>query len=487
MKVLKQGLTFDDVLLVPAASQVLPHATSLSVRLSNTITLNTPIITAAMDTVTTAQMAIAIAVQGGIGVIHKNMTIAEQAQEIRKVKLWESGIILDPLTLTEDMPVLDALEIMNEKKVSGFPILRGTKLVGILTNRDLMRLREISTLTVKDLMTKEVITKTWPIDLKRAEDIMRENRIEKLPIVDENYNLKALVTLTDVLKRENNPNACLDELGQLRVGAAVGTSADTLERADALVAAGADMIVVDTAHGHHVNVISMVRTIKTKYPQVTVVGGNVATAAAVRDLAVAGADVVKVGIGPGSICTTRIIAGVGVPQLTAIMDCAEEALKHGITIIADGGVKYSGDMVKAIAAGASAVMMGSMFAGTDEAPGEMILAEGRTFKMYRGMGSLGAMSQGSKDRYFQADVKDEKKFVPEGIEGRVPYKGPLKDTIYQLIGGLRSAMGYCGAATIEALQKDAQFVQITSASLRESHPHDVTITKEAPNYKSSGM
>jgi IMP dehydrogenase len=485
MKEIKEGLTFDDVLLVPGASSVLPHETDLSVRLSERITLNIPILSAAMDTVTTAPMAISIASEGGIGVIHKNLTIDEQAREIRRVKKWESGVVSAPLTLREDQPVSDALHIMASEKISGFPVLgMNGLLVGILTNRDLRGVSNHDVL-VASVMTKDPITAPLGVSLQEAREILNKNRIEKLPLVDEAGDLKGLITLTDIRKRDNNPHACMDDKRQLCVGAAVGTSADTMERAEALVEAGVDMLVVDTAHGHHQNVVTMVAALKKKYPQVTIVGGNVATAQAVRDLAEAGADVVKVGIGPGSICTTRVVAGVGVPQLTAIMDCAEEAKKQGVTIIADGGIQYSGDLAKALAAGADAVMMGSMFAGTDESPGELILAQGRTFKSYRGMGSLGAMKKGSKDRYFQGDVQDEKKFVPEGIEGRVPYKGMLKDTVFQLVGGIRQAMGYCGAQSLSELNRIAQFVRITNAGLRESHPHDVAITEEAPNYKSA--
>lgn len=484
MKVTRQALTFDDVLLVPRSSNLLPHQAKLGVKLSPTIHLNIPLVSAAMDTVTESEMAISMAIQGGIGVIHKNMTPEKQAAEVRRVKRWESGVVTNPITLTETQSIREAFAVMQAQRVSGFPVLNEAgDLVGILTNRDILGISPEKDLTVADLMTRNPITAPMGVSLAEAKDLLRKHKIEKLPIVDEKGLLKGLITLTDILKREKNPDACIDEKGQLRVAAAVGTGADTLDRADALVQAGVDMIVVDTAHGHSRGVIEMVRTLKLKYPHVTMCGGNVATAAAVRDLAAAGADVVKVGIGPGSICTTRIIAGVGVPQMTAIMDCAEAARECGISIIADGGVKNSGDMVKALAGGASAVMMGSMFAGTEESPGEIILAEGRTFKSYRGMGSLGAMNAGSKDRYFQADVKDEKKFVPEGIEGRVPYKGMLRDVIYQLVGGLRSAMGYCGSATLEELYVNTEFVQITNASLRESHPHNITITKEAPNYK----
>ncbi len=483
MKVLKQGLTFDDVLLIPGKSDILPSDTDLSVQLSERVKLNIPIISAAMDTVTTSRLAISIACQGGIGVIFKMADFNEQAAEVTKVKRWESGVIPDPMTLNPSQPVTDALALMAEKSFSGFPIVEGSKLVGILTKRDLRAVSHPETMIVSELMTKNPIVGADKITLLEAESLMRKKKIEKLPLVNSAGELRGLITLSDVGKREEHPNASLDDNGQLLVAAAVSTGADVVDRVAALVRAGVDMVVVDTAHGHQKKVLDTVKTIKDTHPTLTVVGGNVATAAAVKDLALAGADVVKVGIGPGSICTTRVVAGVGVPQLTAIMDCAEEAAKHGIAIIADGGVKYSGDIVKALAAGARGVMMGSMFAGTDEAPGEVILADGRTFKSYRGMGSLGAMSQGSKDRYFQGDVKEEQKFVPEGIEGRIPYKGKLKDTVYQLVGGIRSGMGYCGAPDLKTLSEIAQFIQITSATLRENHPHDVTITKEAPNYR----
>jgi len=481
----KIGLTFDDVLLVPGPSHVLPSQTSVKTKLSEHITLNVPILSAAMDTVTTSPLAISLALQGGIGVIHKNLTVAQQAEEVRAVKRWESGIVANPITLEADQPICDAFAIMSQKRVSGFPVLSKGKVVGILTNRDLRTISPSSKLNVSDVMTKNPITAPPKIALSKAKEILNTNRIEKLILVDSEKHLKGLVTLTDILKRESNPDACLDHNGQLCVGAAVSTGADTLERAKALVEAGVDMLVVDTAHGHSIGVINMVKTLRKLYPKVTIVGGNVATPEGVRDLAKAGADIVKVGIGPGSICTTRVVAGVGVPQFTAILECAEEARKHGVTIIGDGGIKFSGDIAKALAAGANAVMLGSMFAGTEEAPGEVILADGRTFKSYRGMGSLGAMKEGSKDRYFQNDVREDSKFVPEGIEGRVPYKGALKDILYQMIGGVRQALGYSGAANLEELRQKAKFVQITSAGLRESHPHDVTITKEAPNYRAS--
>jgi IMP dehydrogenase len=478
---MKLGLTFDDVIIPPGASEVLPSHTSLVTELGK-IKLNIPILSAAMDTVSTAPLAISLALQGGISVIHKNMSIENQAAEVRMVKRWESGVVLDPITLNADEPVSKAFEIAAKQKISGFPVLSKGKLVGIITGRDLRTVTDRS-LNVKEVMTTKLITASPKISLAKAKEILNTNRIEKLPLVDNKNNLKGLITLTDILKREFNPEACLDSNGQLCVGAAVGTATDTLDRAAALVEAGVDMLVVDTAHGHHINVRNMVKTLKKTYPNLTLVGGNVATVEGVRDLAKAGADVVKVGIGPGSICTTRVVAGVGVPQLTAILDCAEEAVKHGVGIIGDGGIKYSGDIVKALAAGAHAVMLGSLFAGTEESPGEVILAEGRTYKSYRGMGSIGAMKEGSKDRYFQAEVKDDSKFVPEGIEGRVPYKGPLRELVYQLTGGIRQALGYVGAENLKELREKARFVQITSAGLKESHPHNIIITKEAPNYR----
>jgi IMP dehydrogenase len=479
---MKLGLTFDDVLLYPGASEVLPVHTSLKTDLGK-IKLNIPIVSAAMDTVSTAPLAISLALQGGISVIHKNMSIEEQAREVRTVKRWESGVVLDPITLDVNEPVSKAFEISCKQKISGFPVLSNGKLAGIITGRDLRTVTDRN-LKVKDVMTKEkLITAPPNIPLAKAKEILNKERIEKLLLVDKKNNLKGLITLTDILKREVNPEACLDSNGQLCVGAAVGTSSDTFQRAAALVEAGVDMLVVDTAHGHHINVRNTVKNLKKTYPSLTLVGGNVATAEGVRDLANCGADVVKIGIGPGSICTTRVVAGVGVPQFTAIQECSEEAAKHGVGIIGDGGIKYSGDIVKALAAGANAVMLGSLFAGTEESPGEIILADGRTFKSYRGMGSIGAMKEGSKDRYFQADVEDDSKFVPEGIEGRIPYKGPLRELVYQLTGGIRQAMGYIGAQNLSELRAKARFVQITSAGLKESHPHNIIITKEAPNYR----
>jgi len=480
---MKLGLTFDDVLVLPGASSVLPSHTSIKTELGK-IKLNIPILSAAMDTVSTAQLAIALALQGGISVIHKNMSINMQADEVRKVKRWETCVVLDPITLNADEPVSKAFEIAARQRISGFPVLSNGKLVGIITGRDLRTITDRS-VKVKEVMTKKLITASPKVSLTKAKEILNTNRIEKLLLVDNKNYLKGLITLTDILKRESNPEACLDTNGQLCVGAAVGTAADTLERAAALVEAGVDMLVVDTAHGHHINVRNMVKTLKKKYPQLTLVGGNVATAEGVRDLAKSGADVVKIGIGPGSICTTRVVAGIGVPQFTAILECAAEAVKHKVNIIGDGGIKYSGDIVKALAAGAHAVMLGGLFAGTEESPGETILADGRTFKSYRGMGSIGAMKEGSKDRYFQSEIKDEEdsKFVPEGIEGRVPYKGPLRELVYQLTGGIRQALGYAGAENLTELRAKARFMQITSAGLIESHPHNITITKEAPNYR----
>jgi IMP dehydrogenase len=480
---MKLGLTFDDVLLYPGASEVLPSHTSLKTELGK-IKLNIPIMSAAMDTVSTAQLAISLALQGGISVIHKNMSIESQAGEVRKVKRWESGVVFDPITLDADEPVSHAFEISARQKISGFPVLSKGKLVGIITGRDLRTVTDRS-VKVKEVMTTKLITAPPSLSLAKAKEILNTNRIEKLLLVDNKNNLKGLITLTDILKREFNPEACLDSNGQLCVGAAVGTAADTLERAAALVEAGVDMLVVDTAHGHHINVRNMVKALKKAYPQLTLVGGNVATADGVKDLAKSGADVVKIGIGPGSICTTRVVAGVGVPQFTAILECAEEAVKQGVGIIGDGGIKYSGDIVKALAAGAHAVMLGGLLAGTEESPGEVVLADGRTFKSYRGMGSIGAMKEGSKDRYFQSEVKDDEdsKFVPEGIEGRVPYKGPLRELVYQLTGGIRQALGYVGAENLAELRAKAHFIQVTSAGLKESHPHNITITKEAPNYR----
>ena len=479
-KFAKEGLTFDDVLLIPRKSSVLPRDVDVSVQLAPTLKLNIPLISAGMDTVTESALAIAIAREGGIGVIHKNMSVAEQAAEVDRVKRSESGVITNPFSLTPDHRVYEAEELMGKYRISGVPIVdKEGKLVGILTNRDLRFVHDYS-IRIDEVMTRDnLVTAPVGTTLKEAEVILQKHKIEKLPLVDENNVLKGLITIKDIEKAIQFPNAAKDKQGRLLVGAAVGVSKDTYERAEALVAAGVDMLVVDSAHGHHINIIELVRNLRRKYPDLPIVAGNVATGEATRDLIEAGASIIKVGIGPGSICTTRIVAGIGVPQITAIYDCATVAREYDVPIIADGGIRYSGEITKAIAAGASAVMLGSLFAGAEESPGESEIYQGRRYKSYRGMGSLGAMKEGSKDRYFQ---EDESKLVPEGIEGRVPYTGPLKDTIHQLIGGLRAGMGYCGAATIKELMNDTQFIRITSAGLRESHPHDVQITKEAPNY-----
>jgi len=482
-KFIGEGLTFDDVLLVPQKSEVLPREVDLTTRLTRTIVLNIPLASAAMDTVTEARLAIAIAREGGIGIIHKNMSIEEQAEQVDKVKRSEHGVIVDPFYLSPDHLLSDAAELMAKYRISGVPITENGKLVGIITNRDIRFETDFSQ-KIRDVMTStNLITAPVGTTLEQAQDILRKYKVEKLPIVDDRGMLKGLITIKDIEKAIKYPNSAKDKNGRLLVGAAVGIASDTMERVEALVDANVDVITVDTAHGHSVAVINMVKRIKKKFPDVQVIAGNVATAEATRDLIEAGADCVKVGIGPGSICTTRVIAGVGVPQITAIMDCAREADKYNIPIIADGGIKYSGDIVKAIAAGASVVMIGSLLAGTEESPGETELYQGRQFKVYRGMGSMGAMAAGSRDRYFQDDVK---KLVPEGVEGRVPYKGPLADTVYQLVGGLRAGMGYCGTATIDELRKNGKFVRITGAGLRESHPHDIQVTKEAPNY-STGL
>lgn len=481
-KVIKKGITFDDVLLVPRKSSVLPNNVDIKTRLTQKIKLNIPIISAGMDTVTEAELAIAMARQGGIGVIHKNMSIEQQALEVDKVKRAEHGVIVDPFFLNPDNLVKDAEELMGRYRISGVPIVEGKKLVGIITNRDI-RFESDMSKKISEVMTSEnLVTAHADIGMKEAERILKINKIEKLPLVDESGNLKGLITIKDIEKVKIFPNRCTDEGGRLLVAAAVGVSSDMMDRVAALEERDVDVIVLDSAHGHSVNIINAVKQIKEKYPELQVIGGNVATAEATKDLIEAGADCVKVGIGPGSICTTRIVAGVGVPQITAVYDCAKEAAKYDIPVIADGGIKYSGEIAKAIVAGANSVMLGSLFAGTDESPGEKVIYQGRSFKTYRGMGSEAAMKAGSKDRYFQNETK---KFVPEGIEGRVPYKGSLGDTIYQLIGGLRSSMGYCGAGSIEELMKEGQFIQITGAGLKESHPHDVTITKEPANYQIS--
>lgn len=481
-KVIMEALTFDDVLIVPAKSDVLPKDTDTSTRLTKKIRLNIPLISAAMDTVTEARLAIAIAQEGGIGFIHKNMSIERQAEEVDKVKRSESGMIVDPITIEPDKTVEDAQNLMAKYKISGVPVVNGDKLVGILTNRDL-RFVENGKALVSEYMTSENLV-TVPVGTSFEESIklLQKHRIEKLLVVDEQYQLKGLLTIKDINKRLKYPNAAKDDMGRLLVGAAVGTGADTKDRVAALVKSKADVIVVDTAHGHSFKVLETVKWVKETYPEVQIVAGNVATPEAVEALILAGADCVKVGIGPGSICTTRVVAGVGVPQVTAIMRCADMADKYGVPIIGDGGVKYSGDVVKALASGASCVMMGSMFAGTKEAPGEIELFQGRSYKVYRGMGSVGAMKSGSNDRYFQEASTKDQKFVPEGIEGRVHYKGELASTIYQLVGGLKSGMGYAGCFNIEELRKEAKFVKITGAGLTESHVHDVIITKEAPNY-----
>lgn len=482
-KIIKEGLTFDDVLLVPQHSSILPKDANLEVDLAEGIHLNIPLLSASMDTVTEHQLAIAMAREGGIGMIHKNLSIEKQAEQVDKVKRSEHGVITDPFFLSPQHKLSDALQLMSRYKISGVPITVEGKLVGILTNRDL-RFETNFDQPIGDVMTKEnLVTALEGVTLEEAQNLLGKHRIEKLPIVDKNYNLKGLITIKDIEKAIQYPHSARDVNGRLLAGAAVGTAADTMERVAALVDAKVDIIGVDTAHGHSDKVLNVVKQIKAKYPKIKLIAGNVATAEATKALIEAGADVVKVGIGPGSICTTRVVAGIGVPQITAIMDCAEAADKYGKRIIADGGIKYSGDITKAIGAGASAVMIGSLFAGTKESPGELEMFQGRSFKVYRGMGSLAAMAAGSKDRYFQDDAQ---KFVPEGVEGRVPFRGPLCDTVYQLMGGLRSGMGYCGMKTIDDLRKKAQFVKITSASLVESHPHDITITKEAPNYTTRG-
>mgnify|MGYP001770245911 CR=1 FL=1 len=481
----KEGLTFDDVLLIPAKSEVLPRDVDLSVELTKTLKLNIPIISAGMDTVTEAEMAIAMARQGGLGIIHKNMSIEQQAEQVDKVKRSERGVITDPFFLTPDHQVYDAEHLMSKYRISGVPIVNNEqeqKLVGIITNRDLRFIQDYST-KISEVMTKEnLVTAPVGTTLEEAEKVLQQHKIEKLPIVDENGVLKGLITIKDIEKVIEFPNSAKDAHGRLVVGAAVGVTSDTMLRVQKLVEANVDVIVVDTAHGHSKGVLETVKKIRETYPNLNIIAGNVATAEGTRALIEAGADVVKVGIGPGSICTTRVVAGVGVPQITAIYDCATEARKHGVAIIADGGIKYSGDIVKALAAGGHAVMLGSLLAGTSESPGETEIYQGRRFKVYRGMGSVAAMEKGSKDRYFQ---EDNKKFVPEGIEGRIPYKGPLAETIYQLVGGVRAGMGYCGTKNLYELREHSQFIRMTGAGLRESHPHDVQITKEAPNYSIS--
>ncbi|WP_346243755.1 IMP dehydrogenase [Shouchella clausii] len=476
----KEGLTFDDVLLVPAKSEVLPRDVSVATKLSENVKLNIPILSAGMDTVTESEMAIAIAREGGIGIIHKNMSIEEQAEQIDKVKRSESGVITDPFFLTPDRQVFDAEHLMGKYRISGVPIVNEEqKLVGILTNRDLRFIEDYS-IKIDDVMTKEgLVTAPVGTTLEQAEKILQQRKIEKLPLVDDNGILKGLITIKDIEKVIEFPNSAKDKQGRLLVGAAIGVSADADARIAAVVKAGVDAIVIDTAHGHSKGVLDKIKQVRNDYPDLTIIAGNVATAEGTRALIEAGASVVKVGIGPGSICTTRVVAGIGVPQITAVYDCATEARKHGVPIIADGGIKYSGDIVKALAAGGHAVMLGSLLAGVSESPGETEIYQGRQYKVYRGMGSLGAMEKGSKDRYFQ---ENNQKLVPEGIEGRTSYKGPLADTVHQLVGGIRAGMGYCGTPTIDELRENSQFIRITAAGLRESHPHDVQITKEAPNY-----
>ncbi len=478
-KVIKEGLTFDDVLLIPAKSEVLPRDVKLATKLTERINLNIPILSAAMDTVTEADLAIAMAREGGMGIIHKNMSIEKQALEVDRVKRSENGVITDPISLAPDNTISDVLEVMERYHISGVPVTVKGKLVGIITNRDI-RFENNYLKTISEVMTKDnLVTARIGTTLSDAQKILKHHKIEKLPLVDSDGCLRGLITTKDIEKTIQYPNSAKDSNGRLVVGAAVGTAKDTMDRIKALHDAHVDAVIIDTAHGHSYKVFDTLEKAKNLFPEIEFIVGNVATAEATRDLIAAGASAVKVGIGPGSICTTRVIAGVGVPQITAVLECAEEANKHNIPIIADGGIKYSGDITKAIAAGASVVMLGSMFAGAEESPGQLEIFQGRRFKTYRGMGSISAMKSGSSDRYFQ---EGSSKFVPEGIEGRVPYKGPLKDIIYQLVGGIRSGMGYCGAKDIDSLREDGKFVKITSAGLKESHPHDVMITREAPNY-----
>ena len=478
-QIIKTAYTFDDVLLVPNKSEILPNEVSLKTKLTKKISLNIPLMSASMDTVTESKMAIAMAREGGIGIIHKNMTIAEQAMEVDRVKRQENGVITDPIFLNEDNTVKQALDLMAKYRISGVPVTRGTKLVGIITNRDIVFETNYDK-KINEVMTKSpLITAKEGTTLEEALEILKKHKIEKLPLVDDENNLKGLITIKDIEKAKAYPNAAKDSKGRLLCGASVGITNDMMERVEALVKANVDVITLDTAHGHSKGVIEGVRKIKSVYPELQIIAGNIATAEAVRDLVEAGADCVKVGIGPGSICTTRVVAGVGVPQLTAVMDCVEEGRKYGVPVIADGGLKYSGDIVKALAAGAQVCMMGSMLAGCEESPGETEIYQGRTYKVYRGMGSLAAMEKGSSDRYFQNGTK---KFVPEGVEGRVAYKGPVADTLFQLLGGIKSGMGYLGAPTLDDLYENAKFMVQTSSGIRESHPHDINITKEAPNY-----
>ena len=478
-RIVGEGITFDDVLLVPSASEVVPGDVDLSTHLTKKIKLNIPLVSAAMDTVTESRMAIAIAREGGIGIIHKNMTIDQQAEQVDMVKRSENGVITNPFYLSPNHTLAQADELMAKYKISGVPIVDGGKLVGIITNRD-MKFEENMERPIHEVMTKEnLITAREGTTLEEAKKLLRKHKVEKLPIVDDNFALKGLITIKDIEKAVTYPRSARDEKGRLLVGAALGITADVLDRASALIDAGVDVLGLDSAHGHQRNVLKCVDMIKSKYPDIQLIAGNVATADGTRELIKAGADCVKVGIGPGSICTTRVIAGIGVPQITAVADAASAAAEYGIPIIADGGIKYSGDIVKALGAGANCVMMGSLLAGCEESPGETEVYQGRQFKVYRGMGSLAAMAKGSKDRYFQ---ENSKKLVPEGVEGRVPYKGSVSDAIYQMIGGIRSGMGYCGTPTIDDLRTKARFIKITSAALKESHPHDIYITKEAPNY-----
>lgn len=482
-KIVYEGLTFDDVLLIPDHSEILPREADVRTKLTESIELNIPILSAAMDTVTEADLAIALAREGGIGIIHKNMSIAEQAAEVDKVKRSESGMIHNPITISPDVSISAAMELMRQYRISGIPVVKNEQLVGIVTNRDL-RFESDFSKKVSEVMTPQpLVTCKVGTTLEEAQNILQQHRIEKLLVVDENGQLKGLITVKDIQKKKKYPNACKDQLGRLRVGAAIGVGSAGLERAEALIEAGVDVLVIDTAHGHSEKVIQSVREFKKKYPDFPLIAGNIATAEAAKALVKAGVDAVKVGVGPGSICTTRVVTGVGVPQISAIMEVAKALKGTTVRLIADGGIKHTGDLAKAIAAGADSVMIGGMFAGTEESPGETILYEGRRFKEVRGMGSLGAMKEGSKDRYFQEAEQDVTKFVPEGIEGRVPYRGPLSDTVFQLVGGLKAAMGYTGCRTIEELKTKARFVKITQASLKESHPHDVIITKESPNYR----
>jgi len=483
-KIGPEGLSFDDVLLVPRQSDVLPDQVDTAVELCAGVQLNIPLLSAAMDTVTESRMAIAIARQGGIGVVHRNLSIAEQASEIDMVKRSESGMITNPVTLPPDVPVGQALEMMERYRVSGVPITEGEKLVGILTNRDL-RFIEDRTVLIREIMTKDgLVTVPVGTSLEEAKRLLHEHRIEKLPVVDQDFRLRGLITVKDIMKRIAYPHSAKDEHGRLLVAAAVGVGGSALERAEAMVAKGADVLSIDSAHGHTENVIQTLRELRRRFPEQPIIAGNVATAEGTRDLIAAGANAIKVGLGPGAICTTRVVAGVGVPQVSAILECAAEAARHGVRIIADGGIKYSGDVVKALGAGASAAMVGSLLAGTEESPGETILYHGRTYKLYRGMGSIGAMQhEGGRDRYFQGEIRETRKLVAEGIEGRVPYRGLVEDVVYQLLGGVRAGMGYCGARSVDELRREARFVRITHAGLIESHPHDVAIVKEAPNYK----